>query len=545
MRPPYTLLAAIVAAADLSARVVGTAWPGFYISLGPLLGLGPVTSSSTPLLWPFPYSRVLYAAAGFVCCTLLLLFERRDRTAMFQTGRWLALGGIGANYLGWALWGSSIDYIWLGQHVAANAADIATVAGLALYFGALLARVDRFWPQLRRGEGGYVLVWALLVVAILVTLAAAVTATAFTSVRSARAWHDRVAALYAAESGIEAALYELKENGRRPQDLDGLTIRGDLDQSRRYTVTFEGSGHLRTVVSTGYTGNATRRVRLDVRFEGPPLFPPVPPNSAVTEIRDDNYQDYEPPDITFDIPAPPPDVRSRGSLRLDGGQELDLGPGVYWFEGITLEDSSSLKITGPATIYVRADRRKADKADVEIDDATLTVSGDVTFYISGDIDAEDGSLVAVTGTANFYVGGDVSFDGGLTSQGETWFYIIGGLDVKERASLGQGPASSLIFVFSTDQPCGHGGRRGHGHYGNNVTINKEATIVGGIYAKTRNVEMKKESHLTGAVVGCEVDASGPEDPEEHVSYDASLKQVMAPGGTSGRWVVETGSWSAS
>ncbi|MBC7346927.1 MAG: pilus assembly PilX N-terminal domain-containing protein [Clostridia bacterium] len=109
-----------------------------------------------------------------------------------------------------ALLRSGVDF-WLGQSVAANAADLATVAGLALYGGALLRRAEGFRLPSGRGEAGYVLVSALFVVAILVTLAGAVTTTAFTSVRSARAWHDRLAAFYAAESGVNEALYRLIE----------------------------------------------------------------------------------------------------------------------------------------------------------------------------------------------------------------------------------------------------------------------------------------------------------------------------------------------
>lgn len=348
MRRYVLVLAAAVAASDAAARLAAMAGIGFAVSAGSL-GFGPVTLSLVPLLWPFPCSRVLYAAAGFVCCLILLLFERRVSSTVFQIGRWLALGGIATNYLGWALLGSGVDYIWLGQSVATNAADLATVAGLALYGGALLRRAEGFRLPSGRGEAGYVLVSALFVVAILVTLAGAVTTTAFTSVRSARAWHDRLAAFYAAESGVNEALYRLIELWQGPADFQSAP--GLLGNRESYSVSFRELGGGRwEATSTGGAGGATRQVRLEVRFVGRRLFPSDPDRDGIVEtdpVRPD-YVEYEWPRITFQVQDPPEGTGP--GTRLETSQVLD--PGTYWFTGIELAGSDSLVIDGPATIYV-------------------------------------------------------------------------------------------------------------------------------------------------------------------------------------------------
>lgn len=526
MRRYVLVLAAAVAASDAAARLAAMAGIGFAVSAGSL-GFGPITLSLVPLLWPFPCSRVLYAAAGFVCCLILLLFERRVSSTVFQIGRWLALGGIATNYLGWALLGSGVDYIWLGQSVATNAADLATVAGLALYGGALLRRAEGFRLPSGRGEAGYVLVSALFVVAILVTLAGAVTTTAFTSVRSARAWHDRLAAFYAAESGVNEALYRLIELRQDPADFQSAP--GLLGDRESYSVTFQDLGGGRwAVVSTGRAGGATRQVRLEVRFVGEPLFPKGRPITETTPGRPYYLPGYDPPEVAFDLPGVPPDTGPGTPLELGNRESITLNPGTYWFTGISLGNSSSLTLTGPATVHVTG--------SLELDNgATLTASGGVTFYIHQELKAGNGSSLILSGSANFFVGGDVSFENSskLKSQSEARIFVGGDLEVKNSASLngpslGSFPASSLVLFLSTD--------RGH-----DVVINNAAEITAGVYAPSADVKMKNRSTLRGAVVGSTVELEN----RAAVTYDPSLEDVTAAGGSGGRWEAVVGSWSAS
>lgn len=116
----------------------------------------------------------------------------------------------------------------------------------------------------RGGETGSALISALLAVAVLSLLAAGTLTLASASTRSAVHWNDRLAALYAAESGLARALYELDVNRASACDR---TLSGDLG-SGTYEVTIppcDVNGPAKpatvTVTATGRSGNSTRRVQ--------------------------------------------------------------------------------------------------------------------------------------------------------------------------------------------------------------------------------------------------------------------------------------------
>jgi hypothetical protein len=522
MRRYVLVLAAAVAASDTAARFAAAAGIGFAVSAGSL-GFGPITFSLVPLLWPFPCSRVLYAAAGFVCCLILLLFERRASSTVFQIGRWLALGGIATNYLGWALLGSAVDYIWIGQSVATNAADLAAVAGLALYGAALVRRAQNQRLSSGRGEVGYVLAGTLFVVAILVTLAAAVTTTAFTSVRSARAWHDRVVAFYAADSGINEALYRLIELKHNPADFESAS--GLLGDHESYSVSFQDLGGGRwAVVSTGRAGSSTRRVRLEVRFVGEPLFPEGRAITETTPGRPYYVEGYEPPAVTFTFPPVPPGAGPGEELEVRNNRSAEIGPGTYWYTGITVGNNSSLTVAGPAEIHVTG--------DVKFDNnAGLSVSGAVTFYIHGGLTMGTNAQTALSGPTHFFVGEHVWLGNNftLTTQADARFTVTGNLTLDKNAVLNwPQQASKLVFMLTTD--------RAH-----TVTLSNNAQAAAGIYAPTAAVTLENNSRLKGAVVGSTVDLGNNSD----VTYDPSLEDVGAPEGSEGRWEAVGGTWSAS
>lgn len=383
-------------------------------------------------------------------------------------------------------------------------------------------------------EAGFIFPFAIMAMMVLFTLALAVFTLSTGSMRGAKAWDERNAALYAAESGINEAIYRLMGAGQQPEEVD-WPLEMNLDDRTSYSVVFEGSGSERFVVSTGISGNVQRAVRLMLEFTSTliSIFPPdVPPPSPIiaTTAEPDSvhyYEGYVDPDVSL------PGWEPQGVERPPLTSSTTLGPGTYWYESIDLRNNRSLTINGPATIYVTEDFNLNNNV-------SFNISNGVTIYVSGNFNTDTNCDLDFQGDNDIYVGGNLTFENNVTiemdDQGGQTQYIVGGnLSIGNNDEFNTGnDASQLLIYLTTDT-------------NHNVTLSNNADVTSGIYAPTAAVIIDNNVNLVGAIVGNTVDVGN----NVTAAYDNSLADVTVPGGEggagggagTGEWGIVSGTWA--
>lgn len=372
-------------------------------------------------------------------------------------------------------------------------------------------------------EKGSALVSALFAAAVLSLLAAAVLSLSAASAQSSGHWTTRLGAFYAAESGINEALWRLNAGQvvpRRhyPLESPSLTSPPDLlgpDVSYQVWVEDTG-GNVVLVTARGMRGSSTRVVQARIRIATASLFDGTAPSGIIrcdASPRPANC-DAMPVDVAALMPGQPP---ADTTFTVDRGNSATVGPGngTLSYSWLTLKDNATLTIQGPVTVYVTQGFYFGKNA-------TLTLQGDVTLYLYSDLKVGEGGTVQVSGTANIYARGDLEFDQGsaLATDGVTNLYVRTDLRIGDGANVGTDPRFLTVFMDTTSGP--------------RVEIAPEAVVQGGIYAPAAEVILEDHSSLTGAVVGGTVDLNG----DASVTYDPGVSLGgTGTGVVSGGWGV--------
>lgn len=387
-------------------------------------------------------------------------------------------------------------------------------------------------PESARGSA---LVWVLVVAAVLSLLAAAVARANVFGLRSATFWQERLQAFYAAESGLNVALYRLWEL-REPLPAPGSTdctrspwfesspddFPGKPDTGYRVCVE-EGPGG-RVLVARGYSGRSTRTVRLTLRRprSAAEYFPEDRQENGVIEVGDG---EWEWPEVALPDLAPPSGTPEGPEL---AGDPATMPPGTYRYDKLEVEKNATLRIQGPATIYVKEDVRVKDNAVLEV-----TGSGAVSIYVKGDFDLANRARFVRTQETALYVGKGVKWENNARVEGSGRLLIVlgGDLEVENGVAVNSGASADAMGIYLTTDA------------GHKVKLKNNATFVGGLYAPTAaKVEIENNASLVGAAVGETVTL----DKNATTAWDPRVQDAPAPdaGGTGGgTWVADWGTWS--
>lgn len=387
-------------------------------------------------------------------------------------------------------------------------------------------------------ESGALLVTVLLVTALLSLLAVAVLNYSSLSLNATSFYGKRTVALYLAESGANEALYRLDLDAasvvsrRYPADPPSFTNPAGLfgsDSSYQVWVS-EVSPGLKSITAKGTYQGLSAVITVRAALPKGILFP-----RAIVETtpgRPYYLPDYKVTPVTFQLPEVPSGINSSGDLRLRNGETQTLDPGTYWFESIDLNNLATLKINGPATIYVTGKTGKGNREKEEEDGkvrlhlgASLETTGPVVFYVDGDLEVSDASTVQIGGPAQLQVAGDWQVDSlsSFLTAAPTALYAGENVSISSLSQVGN-PVSpaNLVVYLPTDRT------------GAEVELQRFSMFYGGLYAPTADVTIDF-SWVTGSVVGSIVNLHNL----GNVTYDPSLAEIVAPGGG---WTVESGSW---
>lgn len=385
---------------------------------------------------------------------------------------------------------------------------------------------------------GSALMWVLVVVAVISILAAGVARSNVFGLRSAAFWEDRLQAFYAAESGLNIALYRIQQQGESPP-APGATSCTDAPWFQSgpddfpdapdtgYRVCLEEVPDGRVLVAQGYSGRSTRTVRLTIRK----------PRSAAVYFRKDLQQsgiievggtrNWQWPEVTLPDLSPPPGTPAGPE---PSGNPPAIPPGTYRYKELTVNKEETLRIAGPATIYVERNVTVENEATLEIAGAPP-----VFFFVNGDFTLEkDGKLLRTVDTS-FYVGDRVAWKNDSRVEGPSPLLIVIGdtLTVDRNAEINAGADASSMGIYLVTTPA---------KSVRSVDIKNDVTFTGGLYAPTLAVKIENGSRVTGAVVGETVDVkkNAATDWSDGVQ-DAPSPHAGEVGG--GAWTADWGTWS--
>ncbi|MDQ7794985.1 MAG: hypothetical protein RDU89_11345 [bacterium] len=256
------------------------------------------------------------------------------------------------------------------------------------------------------GETGAALVVTLLVAVVAVVALGTTAALAQGTVRTADRWRSEGAALYAAESGVNEALYRLKyemaqiEERIYPSDPPSLTSdQGSVGSNAAYQVWVWADAAdptLHQIAALGSAGSARRLVRAAAR----PLeaYPWAPDEAGELVGGGGSGPAVE----------APPDAINLGDFRIRGSNIVYLGSaGVttnYVCNSINAGGEAKLVLLGPINIYVLGDITLSGEPQLNVVQVgTEWVGGDprdLLIWVPGEIQIE----IDLLGSAAFYGG---------------------------------------------------------------------------------------------------------------------------------------------
>lgn len=395
---------------------------------------------------------------------------------------------------------------------------------------------------------GHVFVSTIFIIFIIFTLTTAVTTLVNSQARSAIFMRDRNAAFYLAESGINEAIYRIKEldDADNFNSDDHPSLLGD---NSFYDVTIEQDDSIYTITSTGIKNERKRVIKYKIKraSDDGGIFPInyyntqgiittdiSNPDSPEDPVNDYYAPDYEYFELPFDMPdllPPPSGVLNMGPLELNNNHTIN--PGNYQYDYIQLNKNSSLTINGPANIYTSSIQL--------LQGADLTVNGEVNFYITGDFMSGKNSILTVNGTSDFNIGNSMALtEANLVFNGETTFKIQNDLDINTVSKITQNarvnfiingdllidkshighegtPSENLIFFFPTDVP-------------HDIGIYDSPNVSAGIYAPTGDTTIGVNSHFIGAIT---TETLNLYTDINKVIYDENMVDITLDGYSSG------------
>ncbi|HUG92270.1 MAG TPA: TadG family pilus assembly protein [Planctomycetaceae bacterium] len=175
------------------------------------------------------------------------------------------------------------------------------------------------------------------------------------------------------------------------QVIGSAEVNGNANPGRGFETTLVGSATV--------TGSTTPRTR-------PLNLPPVDPGDA--EFVNDNEHIPDLPSHGNSPPSSP--VDADGNLTLDGNVTLELPPGTYYLNDLTLTGQATLSISGPTLIYLTgsldtAGGRMANDTQIPGDLKILMTGGTARIIGNTDFHAvvyAPHTDVTITGTGSLY-----------------------------------------------------------------------------------------------------------------------------------------------
>ena len=228
----------------------------------------------------------------------------------------------------------------------------------------------RAWPDAVRqalaGEGGFVLVSALLAVAVLLVLTLSVSSLASGESRAAPFWRDRSEAVYVAESGLEHSLWKLQYDGDSealqehqgvfPTDPPTFTSTSEPESM----VTVAGEEVLVTMPPGSFyevwvkidavdTAKAAVTVRGRVNSESYLLKTTVHQTDIPFEDGEGTGIGYRDEDT---VVYPPPDTDDYEDMIVAGKEKMEIPAGTYVIHDMKATGTGQLFFLGDAVVWV-------------------------------------------------------------------------------------------------------------------------------------------------------------------------------------------------
>jgi hypothetical protein len=338
----------------------------------------------------------------------------------------------------------------------------------------------------------------------------------------------QIAARFAADAGIERALYlmnkELEAGTWTLDDVPTCSAQSLTASNADYTVTFTGdltNGY--QITSVGHSGSQTKTVRATVALTSPIAedfaifcknaltlkskctvggFNSDDPSDTDVDVKigtqsaSSNAIDIKNnTDINADIfigPGGNPDtvIKSKDLLDIDG--EIFVMPKDFYLPPIAPPDYTASKgsISGNNITLNTSDSGKYTDISIS-NNGTLTIDGNLTLYVTGDIDLKNNTEVKIENDATL----ELYFDGDISANNSS------GINNESRI-----PANVKIYGTGTDQ---------------NIDIKNSADLYAVIYAPHADMTVNNSGQAYGSFITgtFELKNSG------QVYYDEALKQV--------------------
>ena len=371
---------------------------------------------------------------------------------------------------------------------------------------------------------GTVLVLSCLLVALVAVYGSAIMVRGLTEQRAAQRAVRLAWAFEAAEAGLDQAITQLRANANWSGATYTTTLQGGYDVTitnlsstvKRLTVT----GHYPSNITTTY-GYQKRRVEGTLQVSPQSIFqyPLFGKDSvdlkkaALTDSYNSDQGSYDPhhPGQQGDVAT---NSTASNSVTLKKGTTVNgqviVGPGMADPSPAVDQDEDAVITATPAivsasqTLTLSAIDTTGMSCTTDLD---LPKNGTFTFYESNSpycynhINSDKDSVITVSGNVKVYAS-QVNFDKNLN------------------VNAGGRPTQFILSIYGTQD----------------VTIDKDGTFVGGLYAPNAKVRLKKQVGFYGALAAKNVTV----DKESAFHYDEALKNVSGP--TTGNSNVQLLSW---
>ena len=346
-------------------------------------------------------------------------------------------------------------------------------------------------------ESGRILVWTLVILGLGALLIPPLLARVNTNLAASRAIEEGLKEQYAADAGVEKALWHLQRVELEvPQfAINNKTVDVTIDMED------EGEGIYYKITSTATSSDgSSTAIESYVEFAAGgnlDLF-----QGALASEGDLSLK--EPYSVTGDVYCggtldPDPLYPDEGQVYREGYKF----PSQDQVEEFALRYKAEAELGGTYT-------ETGGNMTIGIGDG-VTITDLGALYIPGYLSVAKDNIINFQGTV--YVGGwiDVDQDAEFTGSGS----IIAEGNIGLAKSLNYGTEGSSI-IMSLDP--------------NGITFKKEATISALIYAPNGDIQFNKGATVTGSVIGASIRAKKTEDEDDYFTYDpVHYDSLLLPG----------------
>lgn len=361
--------------------------------------------------------------------------------------------------------------------------------------------------RLVRGEKGYILIVALLVLVLVGLISGPVLSYMVSGLRAGHVFETGAAELYAADAGVEDAVCQL-QNGIGK----GLCV----GQSTNYTipnvnnkpvaVNITLTNNTTGILSYNITSIATTSGNSHTKIESYVKYTPgseLAIFSGVLASKSDIHFVSNGSNVTGDIYACPGSIK--GNFNHPSGQDYDATCPTFPESGEDLAFAQMLKNMAMAGQNVTGNMNI---------DSKITLN---STYISGNlIITSDFTLAGIV-----YVGGkiDASQAITITGSGSLIALVAEGTITFDKCQTSGNPGNFIIMTLST------GG----------ILFKKEVSLSALVYAPNGEISFSKEATVYGGIVGQSITVT----KDASLTYVSKAGGVDLPGGGPGAYTIET------